>query len=100
MPVAMRRFAEALLFALLLVAVQTAILTHDHDDSSGPAGAAVQSCEFCVGNHASAPAPEPADPVRPQALAQRFAGRLAGPTRPARISGAHRSRAPPAIRSV
>ena len=94
-----RRFTEALLLALLLLAVQTAILTHEHEGSAAPAGAVAQSCEFCVGHHAAAPAPEVAiaapdfRPVRLPALASAFV-----PASPA--GNAHRSRAPPLFRST
>ena len=95
-----RRFSEALLLALLLLAVQTAILTHEHEGNSAPAGAAAQSCELCVGHSAAAPAPEAAvaalpdfRPIHLLALASAFV--------PASLLGnAHRSRAPPAFRST
>jgi len=100
MTVMTRRFSEALLLALLLLAVQTAILTHEHEGSAAPAGAAAQNCELCVGHSAAAPAPEAAvaahpdfRPVRLPALASAFV--------PAPLpSNAHRSRAPPAFRST
>lgn len=94
-----RRFSEALLLALLLLAVQTAILTHEHEGSAAPAGAAAQSCEFCVGHNAAAPAPDAAVAAHPgfhpllrPAPASAFV--LAG-----RSGSAHRSRAPPVSRS-
>jgi hypothetical protein len=100
MPAMARRFSEALLLALLLLAVQTAVLTHEHEGSAGPAGAAAQSCEFCVGHHAAAPAPEAAVAAHPEfhplllpAPASAFV--LAG-----RPGSAHRSRAPPVFRST
>lgn len=96
----MRRFSEALLFALLLIAVQTAILTHDHGDPQAPAGAAAQACEFCVGNHSAAPAAELAAAARHAAPPLLLSMPETGPPQPIRPPSAHRSRAPPALRSV
>lgn len=88
------RIAEALLLALFLLTVQTAILAHAHEGSAAPAGAAAQSCEFCVGYAAGAP-PAQADAQGPgfhQALAPDCAGPV---VLAARFHPAHRSRAPP-----
>lgn len=94
-----RRFAEALLLALLLLAVQTAILTHEHEGSSAPAGAAAQSCEFCVGHHAAVPAPDSGVGLR-HAFRSIHLPPIAGLAVPASPTGnAHRSRAPPLLRS-
>jgi hypothetical protein len=96
----MRRVAETLLLALLLVAVQTALLTHEHGDGQAPAGAAAQSCEYCSSHSAAAPAPDgpsaslPAAPLALPAASERRE------VFPSRISAAHRSRAPPPIRSI
>jgi hypothetical protein len=93
-----RRIAETLLLALLLLAVQTAVVAHEHD-SAAPVGAAAQSCEFCVGHHAGAPAPE-----APRATRSGFR-RIPLPVLAAsrvpetRFGSAHRSRAPPTVRS-
>lgn len=100
MPATTRRISEALLLALLLLAVQTAVLTHEHEGSAAPSGVSAQSCEFCAGHHAAAPAPDAAvsthpdfRPSRPASLAEGFV--------PASLSGnAHRSRAPPVFRSA
>lgn len=92
-----RRFAEALLLALLLLAVQTAILTHEHE---GSAAAAAQTCEFCVGHHAAAPAPEASVSTHPEFRPLRLAS-IAEALVPASLPGnAHRSRAPPVLRST
>lgn len=93
-----RRLSEALLLALLLLAVQTAVLTHEHG-SAAPAGAVVQSCEFCVGHHAAAPAPDPAVAALPVSHPILLLSRSA-PAPVARPAAAHRSRAPPAFRSA
>jgi hypothetical protein len=95
----MRRLHEALLLALLLVAVQTAFLAHGHDDGAS-SGAAAQSCEFCAGHHAAAPAPEAGGPTLPGLRSTRspVLPVLATPT--ADVRSAHRSRAPPPIRSA
>jgi hypothetical protein len=94
-----RRFTEALLLALFLLAVQTAILTHEHDGSAAPAGAVAQSCEFCVGHHAAAPAPDFGAAAHHYLRPIRLPA-LAGLGVPAPVAGsAHRSRAPPVFRS-
>lgn len=95
-----RRLSQALLLALLLLAVQTAILTHEHDSSAAPSGATAQSCEFCAGHHGGAPPPAAlvtaypdSRPVLPPAAA--------GHQLPAaRFDSANRSRAPPFVRSA
>ncbi len=95
-----RRLTEALLLALLLLAVQTAIITHEHEGNTAPAGAAAQSCEFCVGHHAAAPAPDTGAAVRHDFRPIRLPAveRLVVPTS---LTGtAHRSRAPPLFRST
>lgn len=95
-----RRLSKALLLALLLLAVQTAILTHAHADDARPAGAATQGCEFCAGHHSAAPAPDAAAAARPDfhpALLQASSGACLPASRSA---SAHRSRAPPAFRSA
>ena len=95
-----RRLSEALLLALLLLTVQTAILTHEHEGSAAPAGAAAQSCELCVGHSAAAPAPEAAVAAHPDFRPVRLSG-LASAFIPAgRPGSAHRSRAPPVFRST
>ena len=95
-----RRFSEVLLLALLLLAIQTAILTHEHEGSAAPAGAAALSCEFCVGHHAAAPAPEAGVSTHPDFRPIRLPA-LAGLDVPASLPGnAHRSRAPPVLRST
>lgn len=95
-----RRVSEALLLALLLLAIQTAILTHAHDGSAAPAGAAAQSCEFCVGHHAAAPAPDASPGACPDFRPIRLPA-LVGLAIPASLPGnAHRSRAPPVFRST
>jgi hypothetical protein len=94
-----RRFTEALLLALLLLALQTAILTHEHEGSAAPAGAAAQTCEFCAGHHAAAPAPDASPAARPDFRPLRLHA-IAGLVVPASLIGnAHRSRAPPHFRS-
>jgi hypothetical protein len=95
-----RRFSEALLLALLLLATQTAILTHEHEGRAAPAGAAAQSCEFCVGHHAAVPAPEAGVSTHPDFRPFRLASVTEG-FLPASLPGnAHRSRAPPVLRST
>ena len=93
----MRRFHEALLLAVLLVAVQTTILAHGHEDGAS-SGAAAQSCEFCTGHHAGAPAPEASGPAlsHPSATRIPLPQVLAATT--TEIRSAHRSRAPPEFR--
>jgi len=95
----MRRLSQALSLALLLIAVQAAVLTHEHGASASPAGQSVPSCEFCTGSHAAAPAPDPEVAghfeARPLRLATAFV-----PADPAfERRAAHRSRAPPFFRS-
>jgi hypothetical protein len=95
-----RRFTEALLLALLLLAVQTAILTHEHEGSAAPAGVAAQSCEFCVGHHAAEPASDIGVAVRHDLRPIRLPA-IADLVAPASLTGnAHRSRAPPLFRST
>jgi len=95
-----RRFSEALSLALLLLAVQTAILTHEHEGGLAPAGIAAQSCEFCVGHHAAAPAPEPGVATRPDFRLFRLASIAEAFVPASRPGNAHRSRAPPVFRST
>jgi hypothetical protein len=95
----MRRFHEALLLAVLLVAVQTAILAHGHDDAA-PSGAAAQSCEFCAGHPAAAPAPEAGGPTLPGLGSNRGPVLRVQASRTTDVRAAHRSRAPPAFHSV
>lgn len=89
-----------LLFALFLVVVQTAALTHDHADNAGPAGTAAQVCELCTAFQASAPAPEAAAATRHVVIALEPAAAPARQALPVRFASAHRSRAPPAFRST
>lgn len=95
----MRRLHQALLLALLLVAIQTTILAHGHEDRA-TSGAAAQSCEFCAGHQSAAPAPEPGQRTRPDLRLILVADLQVVAALPARASAAHRSRAPPAFRSV
>lgn len=95
----MRRIHEALLLAVLLVAVQTAILAHGHDESAS-SGAAAQSCEFCAGHHSAAPAPEAGGPTLSGPRSTGFPVHQVPAARAADVRAAHRSRAPPAFRSV
>ncbi len=95
----MRRFHEALLLTVLLVAVQTAILAHGHE-SGASSGTAAQTCEFCAGHHASAPAPEAGGPALPGLRSTRLPLPQFLAAHAAEARAAHRSRAPPAIRSV
>jgi hypothetical protein len=95
----MRRLHEALLLALLLVAVQTAILAHGHEDSAS-SGVAAQSCEFCAGHHAAAPAPESAGSHHPDHRSTISGGLPVVAAAAAPVRSAHRSRAPPAFRSA
>ena len=93
-----RRLSEVLLLALLLLAVQTAILTHEHDGDSAPAGATAQSCEFCAGHQGGAAPPAALVTAHPDARPVLLPA-VAGPSMPAaRFDSAHRSRAPPFIR--
>lgn len=95
-----RRMSEALLLALLLLAVQTAILTHEHEGSAAPAGAAAQSCEFCVGHHAAAPAPDAAVAEHPEFHSLWLPAPASAFVPAGRAGSAHRSRAPPVLRST
>jgi hypothetical protein len=95
----MRRLHEALLLALLLVTVQTAFLAHGHEDDVS-SGAAAQSCEFCTGHHAAAPAPEPAGSTCPDLRSTLSRGQPVVARVPAAARSAHRSRAPPTFRSA
>ena len=95
----MRRFHEALLLAVLLVAVQTAILAHGHDDGAS-SGAAAQSCEFCAGHSAAAPPPAAGAPTPPDQQSTRVPVPQVHAVRTAGIRSAHRSRAPPAFHPV
>jgi hypothetical protein len=100
MPAMTRRFSEALLLALLLLAVQTAILTHEHKGSAAPAGAAAQSCEFCVGHHTAAPAPDAAVAAHPGSHPPLLPTPASAFVLTGRSGSAHRSRAPPVFRST
>lgn len=95
----MRRFHEALLLAVLLVAVQTVILAHGHEGDAS-SSAAAQSCEFCAGHHAAAPAPEAGGPTLPGLRSTRGPALCDPAVRTAAARAAHRSRAPPVFRSV
>jgi hypothetical protein len=95
----MRRLHQALLLALLLVAVQTTILAHGHEDSA-TSGAAAQSCEFCAGHQSAAPAPEAGQRTRPDLSSTQGPGLQVIAALPARAWAAHRSRAPPIFRSA
>ena len=95
-----RCFSEALLLALLLLAVQTAMLTHEHEGSAAPAGAAAQTCEFCVGHPAAAPAPEAGASTHPAFSPLRLASIAEAFVRAFLPGNAHRSRAPPVLRST
>jgi hypothetical protein len=95
---AMRRLAEALLLALFLVAVQTAVLTHDHDQSA-PAGVVAQGCDFCAGGHSPAAAPPPASGAPDAELDSPGWPATSSPAVSSRFRAAHRSRAPPSFRS-
>ncbi len=95
-----RRLSEALLLALLLLAVQTAILTHEHEGNAAPAGTAAQSCELCVGHAAAAPAPEAAAAARPDFSPILLPASGSAFVPAGRPASAHRSRAPPVIRST
>jgi hypothetical protein len=94
-----RRLAETLLLALLLLSVQTAVLAHEHDGSAAPAGAAAQSCEFCVGHHADAPPPEAPRAVRSEFRRIPLPVSAVSRVPATRFGSAHRSRAPPTVRS-
>jgi len=97
----MRRFHEALLLALFLLAVQTAIVAHDHGAGTGtaPFGAVAQNCEFCTGHSAAAPAPERGSAARHEPQSLRLPRLADDPVLPAPVAAAHRSRAPPSFRS-
>jgi hypothetical protein len=95
----MRRLHEALLLALLLVLVQTAILAHGHEDGA-PSGGAAQSCEICAGHQAAAPAPEAGQSTHPDLRSIPGTDLRVVATLPGRCRTAHRSRAPPAFRTV
>ncbi|MGH8130661.1 MAG: hypothetical protein ACRES3_07395 [Steroidobacteraceae bacterium] len=93
------RCAAALLSALVL-ATQTAGVTHRHADESLPAGQPAKVCDLCTALHAKAPAPEASASAQHVATPLRLAAapeRLSLPSRPA---CAHRSRAPPFFRSI
>lgn len=94
------RFPPTLLLAVLLLAVQTVVLVHEHEGSGVPASAAAQGCEFCVGHLSAAPAPEPGRTVQPDLDAERIPGPAGFADLPAEARAAHRSRAPPAFRSA
>lgn len=94
----MRRFA--VLLAFLLLAAQTASATHRHADDSLPTGHQAQVCDFCAGFQAAAPAPDIAAPMQHSSPALTLTA-AADPLRlPAPRVAAHRSRAPPAFRSI
>lgn len=93
----MRRLPQALLFALLLLTVQTVVLSHEHGDSTTSYGA-VQGCEFCVGHLAAAPAPDARGATFPDSRSALIPHLRVVPAPPIRAWGAHRSRAPPATR--
>ena len=94
-----RRLSQALLLALLLLAVQTAILTHEHDGSPAPTGLAAQGCDFCAGHHGGAPLPATLVTAHPE-VRPVLPPAADGPALPAtRFDSAHPSRAPPLPRS-
>ena len=95
----MRRLHEALLLALLLVLVQTAILTHGHEHGAS-SGVAAQSCEFCAGHQAAAPAPEAGQSTHPDLRSNQAPDLQVIVALRARAWAAHRSRAPPDLRSA
>jgi hypothetical protein len=90
----------ALLFALLVLAVQTASLTHDHAADAAPAGQQAQACDFCTGFQASAPPPASAVVAHPAVAPAVFLPFATTQSLPARPATAHRSRAPPSFRSI
>lgn len=90
----------AALLAFLLLATQTASVAHRHANDSLPTGHQAQVCDICAGFQAAAPAPEVAGPTHHAPTALRLAA-VALPLRlPAQRAAAHRSRAPPAFRSI
>lgn len=90
----------ALLFALLVLAVQTASLTHEHAADSMPSDQQIQACDLCTGLQASAPPPAAASVCRHAAASLRFLPVSATQFLPSRPAAAHRSRAPPSFRSI
>jgi len=90
----------ATLLALLLLAVQTASLTHEHAADSLPSDQQIQACDLCTGLHASAPPPASAAVAHHIATPLLFLPVSIARSLPSRPAAAHRSRAPPAFRSI
>ncbi|MEX1993829.1 MAG: hypothetical protein WD929_04135 [Steroidobacteraceae bacterium] len=90
----------ALLFGLLVLAVQTASLTHEHAAETLPTGQQVQACDFCTGLQASAPPPASVGVAHHAVAPPHFQLVSATQSLPSRPTGAHRSRAPPSLRSI
>jgi hypothetical protein len=90
----------ALLFALLVLAVQTASLTHDHAADAAPAGQQAQACDLCTGFQASAPPPASATVAHHGVAPLRFRPASVAQSLPSLPAAAHRSRAPPSFRSI
>lgn len=89
-----------LFYALVLVTVQAAALSHDHADFSAPAGAAGQVCEFCTSHPAAAPPPATqAAAVELPAPVRHAPGYAPEPPR-SHPACAGLSRAPPVLRSI
>lgn len=87
-----------LLLAVILVAVQTAALAHDHAGAAHSGDAATQVCEFCTGFAIGAPPPADAT-VAHHAAPMPAAAPGYEPVPPrSHPACAGLSRAPPAIR--
>jgi hypothetical protein len=96
----MRRLTRTLLLALILVSVQIAAIGHQHAADALPAGQQAAACDFCTGLHAAAPPPAIAGASHYAPTVSRLPSAVLPLALPLRPSGAHRSRAPPAIHSI
>lgn len=98
----MRRspFHTVTLLALLVLAVQTASLTHEHQGDQQPSNQQAQTCDLCTGLQASAPPPASVAVAHHAVAPLRFLPTSAPQSLPSRPAAAHRSRAPPSFRSI
>jgi hypothetical protein len=96
----MRRLSRILLLVLVLVSVQIAAIGHQHAADALPAGQQAAACDFCTGLHAAAPPPAVAGASHHAPTVSRLPVADLPLALPLRPSGAHRTRAPPAIHSI
>ncbi|MDP9198042.1 MAG: hypothetical protein M3O07_02340 [Pseudomonadota bacterium] len=96
----MRRLTHALLLVLVLVTVQIAAIGHQHAADTLPASQQAAACDFCTGLHAAAPPPVISGAGHHAPAFSRLPAADLPLALPSQPTGAHRSRAPPAIHSI